>query len=724
MKELFSATYTMGWNKQVFSSPVLSLDTETVLIESKNKSPKMVLATVSDGETTIVLRPHEIDSFLAAHTSHIFVFHNASFDFWVLEEHTHRVWNLVESNRMHDTMYLDMLVRLANGLGESRVGSSEGLMLPKNLGMLATEYAKEIKLSFAIDKKSDYRLRFGELLLIDDWSKADKGFFEYAAGDTIATKRIYDHLYPKALALSKAFGISDKLINEYGPLTHHLQVKASIALLKMTRNGIGFNPDKVVELEASIRSSIVEDINSIESSHPLLFQKVKRATGITYKYSLKSNLPSVSTKYLRQELKNICARNGVLPPLSDGKTEGLISISGSAWEPYRHLDPLIDKYLNLSGTSRLLSFFKTFENMLVPRIHPSYQTLVRTGRTSSFGPNIQQMPGDKRFRSLFVPRKGKKYAVIDYAYIELRTLAVICEKRFGKSVLADTIRQGIDPHVYTAAMIRGQSVEDFKALKETDPETFKASRQSAKALNFGIPGGLGAQSLADYAQASYGVNLTKEQAGNFRKRLIYVIYPEIGKYLADNILDDLCKNLKISREMVEGPLHKIGPVASSAAIILSNTVKIKNKSEYKYSEQLWNTAWSVMRELLALSNHDFSHLKENADLQIGNMDFHYQLFATTATSLTGRVRGYCTYTQARNTPFQGLAADGAKRALWKLIKEKFYPVAFVHDEVVLEVDSPEEANKAKQIMEQEMFEAVDRAIPIDCSLSICDYWEK
>ena len=106
------------------------------------------------------------------------------------------------------------------------------------------------------------------------------------------------------------------------------------------------------------------------------------------------------------------------------------------------------------------------------------------------------------------------------------------------------------------------------------------------------------------------------------------------------------------------------------------------------------------------------------------MDFHYELFATTATALTGRVRGYCTYTQARNTPFQGLAADGAKRALWKLIKEKFYPVAFVHDEVVLEVDSTEEANKAKQIMEQEMFEAVDRAIPIDCSLSICDYWEK
>ena len=34
---------------------------------------------------------------------------------------------------------------------------------------------------------------------------------------------------------------------------------------------------------------------------------------------------------------------------------------------------------------------------------------------------------------------------------------------------------------------------------------------------------------------------------------------------------------------------------------------------------------------------------------------------------SGRVRGGVSYTRARNTPFSGLAADGAKLALWNLI---------------------------------------------------------
>lgn len=725
MEELFPVPYQLGWNKQIFKSPVLGIDTETVKIESKGRSPRMVLAAVSDGDTTVILRPEELDSFLCAHSSHTFVCHNAAFDFWVMEEHSPRVWNLVESNRLHDTMYLDMLIRLASGLGESKVGSSEGHLFPMNLGKLSKQYAADIQLTFEVDKESDYRLRFGELLLQNDWTQVDKGFFQYAAGDPLATKRIYDVLYPKALALSSFHGIDPALLETYGPLTHHLQVRASIALLKLTRNGIGFDLSKAKQLEHDIRNSITGDLHYFEQHHPDLFQKKGRKNEAkTYKYSKKSNLPSVSTKYLRSHLRDICTKNNVPVPLSEGKTDDLVSVSLSDWEPLRTLDPMIDRYLNLAGAGKMLAFFKIFEDQPLQRIHPSYQTLMRTGRTSSSDPNIQQMPGDKRFRSLFVPKANKKFAVIDYAFIELRTLAAICEQRFGSSVLANTIRNQIDPHVYTAAMIQGIGLDEFSALKETNPKFFKDCRQSAKALNFGIPGGLGAASLADYAKMSYGVDMTMDEARNFRNKLIYKIYPEIGRYLADNILEDLSKNLGLPRATVEGPLKLISPVATSAAVILSNTVKQPNQSGYKYSPRLWETCWDVMGQLLSLSYRDFSHLKENIHHRTGNMEFHYHVFSTTAMTMTGRVRGYCTYTQARNTPFQSLAADGAKRALWRLVKERFVPVAFVHDEVVLEVDSAEEAAKAKLIMEQEMFEAVERRVPIECSMSLCDYWEK
>ena len=724
MQELFNTPYTFGWNGKILEEKILGLDTETVLIQSKEDNPKIVLATVSNGESTIILRPYEVDSFFAAHTSHTFVCHNAAFDFWVLEQVTPRVWNLVESNRLHDTMFLDMLIRLATGLGESKAGSSEGMLFPQNLGKLCSQYAKELNISFTVDKESPYRLRFGELLEVEDWTKVDQGFFDYAASDSAATQKIYKLLYQKALDLSHEFGISDSKIKEYGPLTHHIQVKAAIALLKITRNGIGFNPGKVNLQELSIREGIKNDIASLDQEYPNLFQRYSKRMGGGLKYTEKSHLPSMSTKVLRGLLSEVCLNKNIPLPLSEGKTSGLVSLSTSDWEHYKEYSPLIKKFLGLNSTSKLLSFFNIFQESTTERIHPSYQVLMRTGRTSSSKPNIQQMPGDKSFRSLFVPRSGKKFAVIDYAFIELRTLAAICEDRFGTSVLADTIRKGIDPHVYTAAMIQGITIEEFQKLKETDPVSFKTFRQAAKALNFGIPGGLGAASLADYAKASYGVSMTKEEASAFRKKLIYQIYPEIGKYLSDSILEDLAYNLMVPVEVLEGPLLKISKNIPMAAIMLSNAARLKSKNEFRYEPKMWDTCWEVMTDLLKLSFKNFDHLLENSKLKTGGMDFHYELFSTNAITMTGRVRGGCTYTQARNTPFQSLAADGAKRALWRLVREKFYPVAFVHDEIVLEVSNTEEANHAKFIMEEEMFLAMDKKVPVECSLSLCDYWEK
>jgi hypothetical protein len=723
-KRLFPINYTIGWNGKIFERKTLGIDTETVLIQSKSHSPRMVLAGVSDGETNLILRPSEVDAFLAAHSDHVFVAHNAAFDFWVLSEHTHRMWNIVESNRLHDTMYLDMLIRLATGLGEARIGSDEGKLFPQGLGKLCTQHAKDLQLSYDVDKESPYRLRFGELLLEEDWSKVDSGFFEYAAADPYATVRLHNILYPQALRLAKTFQIPEEKTREYGPLTHHLQVRASIALLNLTRNGICFDPQKTKELEQKVREGIQNDIADLDSAYPKLFQRYSARMGGGLKFTEKSNTPSMSTKVLRELLSSVCKENNIQPPLSEGKTQGLVSIAASDWEPHKEKNPLIKKFLNLNGTAKLLSFFNIFEESTTGRIHPSYQVLMRTGRTSSSKPNIQQIPGDKAFRSLFVPRPGKMFAVIDYAFIELRTLAAICEERFGSSVLADTIRNNIDPHVYTAAMIQGLTLEEFKALKETNPAAFKAARQAAKALNFGIPGGLGAASLADYAKASYGVEMHKEQAAAFRKKLIYQIYPEIGKYLSDSILEDLSHNLGIPPELVEGPLKKISPISSSAAVILSNTVRLKNRSDYRYSPTIWDTCWRAMQDLLDLSTKDFSHLRENCKHQTGGMDFHYELFATTAITMTGRVRGACTYTQARNTPFQSLAADGAKRALWRLVREKFHVVAFVHDEIVLEVDSSEEALKAKEIMESEMHAAMDARVPVECSMAISPVWEK
>lgn len=60
--------------------------------------------------------------------------------------------------------------------------------------------------------------------------------------------------------------------------------------------------------------------------------------------------------------------------------------------------------------------------------------------------------------------------------------------------------------------------------------------------------------------------------------------------------------------------------------------------------------------------------------------------------------GSVNYTQARNTPFSGLAADGAKLALWNLTHIGYRVAAFVHDEFLIELPNvPETIENDTQI---------------------------
>lgn len=116
-------------------------------------------------------------------------------------------------------------------------------------------------------------------------------------------------------------------------------------------------------------------------------------------------------------------------------------------------------------------------------------------------------------------------------------------------------------------------------------------------------------------------------------------------------------------------------------------------------------------------------------------------FEGTITQLySDRVRGRVTFTEAANTFFQGLTADGAKQALWDLCKACYLakpgdvlygvrPVAFLHDEIITEVpyDSSERAHlaalKQAEIMRDAMAKWV-RDVPIKCGPVMMRKWMK
>lgn len=103
---------------------------------------------------------------------------------------------------------------------------------------------------------------------------------------------------------------------------------------------------------------------------------------------------------------------------------------------------------------------------------------------------------------------------------------------------------------------------------------------------------------------------------------------------------------------------------------------------------------------------------------------------------SGRVRGGVIFTEACNTNFQGLAADGAKLALWRVARECYQdfssplygsrPIAFIHDEILAEV--PEHsAHEASTRLAAVMIEAMQHYTPnvkISASPALMRRWYK
>jgi len=114
--------YTASWQGEVMTGEVIAFDTETTLIEDPKVVPTMALASASSGTDHCLIHPDNVGDFFVVHQDHEFVFHNVAFDFWVLVEHFTRRkevdalrcwWKIKNDDRLHDTMILDMLVRLA-----------------------------------------------------------------------------------------------------------------------------------------------------------------------------------------------------------------------------------------------------------------------------------------------------------------------------------------------------------------------------------------------------------------------------------------------------------------------------------------------------------------------------------------------------------------------------------------------------------------------------------
>ena len=116
------------------------------------------------------------------------------------------------------------------------------------------------------------------------------------------------------------------------------------------------------------------------------------------------------------------------------------------------------------------------------RIHTTYNIGgTRTGRLSSNEPNIQNIPREARLRRMYCASEGKIFIEGDYNTAELRGLAAFSKDPFLTEVFLDGKR----------------NLHDEVSIKMYGPNFTSDQRIRAKAINFGIPYGREAFSIAE-----------------------------------------------------------------------------------------------------------------------------------------------------------------------------------------------------------------------------------
>lgn len=215
-------------------------------------------------------------------------------------------------------------------------------------------------------------------------------------------------------------------------------------------------------------------------------------------------------------------------------------------------DPVLRRRADLGGAKKLAeTYVPLLEKGAVGLIHARWNVLVASGRTSCSGPNLQNMPRLPGVREAFVARDGYVFLAADLKAAEMCSLAQVLLDMYGYSELALTLQEGKDPHVRTGGAIVGWTYEEAYAKHKAKDPQMKALRQLAKAKNFGLPGGLGAESFVDYCRNDpYNIMLedyatVEEAATDATGRALAVIvarrlkrmwleaYPEMRQYFRD-----------------------------------------------------------------------------------------------------------------------------------------------------------------------------------------------
>lgn len=314
---------------------------------------------------------------------------------------------------------------------------------------------------------------------------------EYGARDTYYTWKLSQHQRRRMFLLSEGeepFDSEEILNSKLGKLATWVSMPTVASLSQMEQNGLNLDIDYC-------RDNLKI---ALEESHDALV-KIAELGG---SWGLNPDDVSVAptSHWFRDFTEAGLARNEL--KIIELTPKGKPSWSKSALNKMSLQGSEVAKLiLHQRHYTKRKEFLSSWLAYVSPdgKIHSTYNTGMITGRLSSSGPNMQQVT--KSLRPCFVPSPGFVIADFDFSQIELRIAAFISRSQ----PMLDAFNNDEDLHRLLAAEVTGKHPSEV-----TDTE-----RQMAKAVNFGLLFGLGAFGLQGYAENSYGVTMSRDEATAF-----------------------------------------------------------------------------------------------------------------------------------------------------------------------------------------------------------------
>ena len=327
------------------------------------------------------------------------------------------------------------------------------------------------------------------LLGVEDWdvslgkktSKSREDVAKYLGYDVFYTRKIYEVLR--------------KLIDPQDIKSYTLTMKVTEVYRDIEVNGVPINVEQLKDTLEEYEETLQDIDLQLQSYANINWNSPKQLQDLLYK-ELKLPIP--------------CYTDSGQPGTG---IEALSKLGG------KH--PIVDLILKRREADKALTFLRDWlDKQKDGMIYPTFNlhTTV-TGRTSCNNPNFQQVPRNKKLKTLFQSTDPEwEMVCMDYSQAELRTAAVVA----GVEAIKYAYNNGEDLHRNMAALVAGIPRE----------EVSKQQRTQAKAINFGYLYGMQAKSFVEYAKLSYGVDVTLEDATMIRNKF-FESYHELPKYYHD-----------------------------------------------------------------------------------------------------------------------------------------------------------------------------------------------